>query len=371
MILDSAAYLKFKECTMHGRYITNKDIVTYLANNGKDLCYESIGYSVNHQKIYAITIGTGKHKLLLWSQMHGNESTTTKAVFDLLNYLQTATKEAQDILANCTLKIIPILNPDGAEAYTRKNANKVDLNRDAQELSQPESLVLRSIFKSFKPDYCFNLHDQRTIFSAGKRPKPATVSFLAPAHDHERSISKTRALSMQLIVAMKHALQKVLPDQIGRYDDSFNANCVGDAFQIMNTPTILFEAGHYPNDYEREQTRMYIFLALTTAMHCISKDNLNRYSEKEYNLIPENEKLYFDVIIKNIENVNPSLRGSMALLFTEVLNNNTIEFEPKIEKIGDLEGFFAHKLFDCLLAADLEKLKHQNYWKLVSTHKIE
>jgi hypothetical protein len=47
--------------------------------------------------------------------------------------------------------------------YTRLNANEVDLNRDSQNLTQPESKVLREIFDLFQPHYCFNLHDQRTI----------------------------------------------------------------------------------------------------------------------------------------------------------------------------------------------------------------
>ena len=57
-----------------------------------------------------------------------------------------------------------MLNPDGATLYTRANANAVDLNRDSQDLTQPARRVLRATFERFKPDYCFNLHDQRTIF---------------------------------------------------------------------------------------------------------------------------------------------------------------------------------------------------------------
>jgi murein tripeptide amidase MpaA len=54
-----------------------------------------------------------------------------------------------------------MLNPDGADMYTRLNANEVDLNRDSQNLTQPESKVLREIFDLFQPHYCFNLHDQQ------------------------------------------------------------------------------------------------------------------------------------------------------------------------------------------------------------------
>jgi hypothetical protein len=54
-----------------------------------------------------------------------------------------------------------MLNPDGAALY-RENANKVDLNRDSKHLQSRVSL--RAVFE-FKPDYCFNLHDQRTILA--------------------------------------------------------------------------------------------------------------------------------------------------------------------------------------------------------------
>ena len=132
-----------------------------------------------------------------------------------------------------------MLNPDGAAVYARVNANGIDLNRDAQERTQPESVVLRNTFDEFCPDFCFNLHDQRTIFNVGTTAKPATVSFLAPAHNDERSISKSRAISMQLVAAMNSVLQSIIPGRVGRYDDAFNANCVGDTFQMRSHTNFL------------------------------------------------------------------------------------------------------------------------------------
>ena len=126
-----------------------------------------------------------------------------------------------------------MISPSLAVSSPASNANKVDLNRDAQQRTQPESKILRTIYEDFDPDFCFNLHDQRTIFSVGNTPKPTTVSFLAPAHDAERSISTTRAKSMKLIVAMNQMLQQLIPEHVGRYDDAYNANCVGDTFQIL------------------------------------------------------------------------------------------------------------------------------------------
>src|SRR5690606_36642598 len=207
-----------------------------------------IGQSVLGEPIYSNTIGKGPKKLFMWSQMHGNESTTTKAIFDLLNTVQSGNESIKHILNTCTVCIIPMLNPDGAKAYTRVNANEVDLNRDGQVRSQPESQILRSVFDSFNPDFCYNLHGQRTLFSAGTTNKPATVSFLAPAQDEACTVTPTRKIAMEIIAEMNRMLQQVIPNQVGVYDDAFNLNCVGDTFQSENKPTMLFEAGHYYND---------------------------------------------------------------------------------------------------------------------------
>lgn len=166
-----------KEKTLEGRYITLDKIEPLLRTINKNENLDVIGKSVLGKPIYSYTIGTGKIKILLWSQMHGNEGTTTKALFDLLNVLNSDTILGKELLSHFTFLAVPMLNPDGAERYTRINANGIDLNRDFQDLSQPESRLLRELYNNFKPDFCYNLHDQRTIFAAGDVNKPATVSF--------------------------------------------------------------------------------------------------------------------------------------------------------------------------------------------------
>jgi predicted deacylase len=125
--------------------------------------------------------------------MHGNETTTTKALFDLIPWLVQHNQKA--LLEHFTFYIIPQLNPDGAKAYTRLNANQVDLNRDAIDLSQPESKVLRTVFERVNPDYALNLHGQRTIYGAGSMGEAATLSFLAPSADLERSVNPSSGKS--------------------------------------------------------------------------------------------------------------------------------------------------------------------------------
>ncbi|WP_067148325.1 M14 family zinc carboxypeptidase [Pseudotamlana agarivorans] len=334
-------FLNNKETALYGRYITNKDIEPLLNNLPETASVKVIGHSVQDRPIYGIKTGHGKKRILLWSQMHGNESTTTKALFDLLNTLLKDESDLNHLLEACTLYIIPILNPDGAKAYTRINANEVDLNRDAQNLTQPESQVLRTIFNDFKPHFCYNLHGQRTIFSAGKVNKSATVSFLSPAQDKDCTITPNRKVSMEVIAVMNAMLQQEIPDQVGVYDDAFNINCVGDTFQSENVPTILFEAGHFHEDYQREKTRELIYMSYITSLDYISKNPVDGLVYDSYLSIPENEKLFLDIIIRNALIEGETV--DVGIQFEERLINENLEFIPKIVKIENLEGIFGHK----------------------------
>ncbi|QCW99794.1 peptidase M14 [Aggregatimonas sangjinii] len=359
MSFFTSEYPNFKEKYISGRYITHEHI-TPLLNQLKGVFeVTEVGKSVEGSPIECVHFGKGKHKILMWSQMHGNESTTTKAVFDFLKFMDSGNQLASKILESCSIRIIPMLNPDGALAYTRSNTNEIDLNRDAQKLSQPESKVLRNVYNRFQPDFCFNLHDQRTMYNVGDSAQPATVSFLAPAMDAQRSIPTTRGKSMRLIVAMNRRLQQLIPNQIGRYDDGFNSNCVGDTFQMLGTPTVLFEAGHFPNDYERERTRECIFIALTSALEVIADDSLMDYGEAEYFEIPENGKRFFDVLIQNANHLNAAYDPgvSLGIRFDESLVKDTIQFESKLDSVFGSDYFLGHQTFDCADPESFRKLQ--------------
>jgi hypothetical protein len=341
----NSLYSLLKTPELFGRYITNSHIEKCLGKFPKSLI-SVIGYSEEKRPIYSLKFGNGPSKILLWSQMHGNESTTTKALFDCFNLFETNNEIPNQILEACTLVVIPILNPDGAERYTRLNANAIDLNRDAQDLSQSESRVLKGMFDSFKPDYCFNLHGQRTIFGAGTSGVSATLSFLSPSQDENRSITSNRKSAMALITSINELLQSEVPYGIGRYDDGYNLNCVGDTFQNYGVPTLLYEAGHYPEDYKREEVRRLIFIAIIKGLSEIS-NGIDDTRYENYFEIPENTKSFYDIIIRNakISDNNDKL-FDVAIQYKEVLKTKKIELVPFVEKISKLDDFFGHKEID-------------------------
>ena len=329
---------------LHGRYV-NLGMIAPLLQSWKDKTnVEVLGHSVQGRPIYSCKIGHGETKILMWSQMHGNESTTTKGMMDFMNFLQTDSPFVNELLKEYCFCFIPMLNPDGAEMYTRFNANEVDLNRDFQNLSQPESKLLMDCYHTFKPHYCYNLHDQRTIFGAGTTGNPATISFLAPSYNEAKEYDDARLKSVAVIVKMEKTLTDFIPGQIGRFDDGFNINCAGDTFQNLKTPTILIEAGHFPNDYEREQTRKYVFIALLAGLKVQNENVVVDAFLSDYLSIPQNIPNYFDFIYKNvyINYENSNLITNFAIQFKEQLIGNEIFFNAFIVKVGELDDYFGH-----------------------------
>lgn len=270
--------------------------------------------------------------------MHGNESTGTRALFDLFNcFTNTKGGILSDILENCTLLFIPMLNPDGALNYTRVNANHVDLNRDAVDRSAKESKLLRKILEEFNPEFCFNLHDQRTIFNVEGTKNPATISFLAPSEEITRKLTKGRIATMSVIVAMNDLLQQTIPNCVGRYTDEFYPTATGDNFQKLGYNTILIESGHYPNDYNREETRKYTFFSLLQGLHHIAiNDTFVNYDS--YFTIPNNNKIFFDILHKYSNK-------TIAYQYNNIIVKGKLVAELIEVKNEDLSGKIGHKEF--------------------------
>lgn len=335
---------EYKANSLFGRYITLKDIEPLLSKFSTEI----IGNSVLGKPIYKYEIGTGKTRIFMWSQMHGNESTTTKALFDFFNVINSQKEIGVKLLQEFTFCFLPMVNPDGAELYTRENANKVDLNRDSLDLSQPESQLLRKTFEDFKPDFCYNLHDQRTIFGAGTTGNVATVSFLAPSFNQNRDVNEVRSKAMNVIVAMNEELQKHIPNQVGRFDDGFNINCIGDMFTFLNVPTILFEAGHFQDDYYREYTRKMIFISLISGLKHIYENDIVNNEIANYLSIPQNNTVFYDFLYKNIK-INydgKEIITNFAVQYKEELIDGKIQFNAYIVEIGELKGKFGHYLYN-------------------------
>jgi hypothetical protein len=285
---------------MDTRHIRHEQVTALVKKLPALFTATPVGQSVESRAIYGVRAGTGATRVLLWSQMHGDESTATRTLFDVFNFLSAA--DAFDemrhaILSQLSLLFIPMLNPDGAERFRRENAWDIDINRDAQKLTTPEGKILRDQTLAFGPYFSLNLHDQESYFSAGVSRIPATIAFLAPPPDQQESLTESRRRAMQLIVALNEKLQAVIPNGVAKWSDTYEPRAFGEWSQAQNSATILIEAGGYYNDPERNFVRQLHFGILLEALHAIASGSYATEPVAPYFAIPYNrENGLFDTL---------------------------------------------------------------------------
>ncbi len=358
-------YESYKEPTIKTRRFKHRDIQPLIEKLKADSDFQInvLGNSIQGRSITMISIGKGKTNILLWSQMHGDESTATMAIFDILNYL----KQNKEILNNITIHFIPMLNPDGAEKFTRRNAIGIDINRDAVRLQSPESKILKAVRDSLNADFGFNLHDQSKYYNAERTEKPATISYLAPAYNYEKSINTTRANAMKIIVQMNSVIQQYAPGQVGRYSDDFEPRAFGDNIQKWGTSTILIESGGYKDDPEKQFIRKLNYVSILAAIHSISTENFKNISIEDYNSIPKNDRKLFDVKINNLtfSYLGKDYTVDLGIQNLESDNNTHTDFYNigRIIDIGDLSPYYGYQTLD---AKPLSFKVGETYPKIIS-----
>ncbi|WP_010518850.1 M14 family zinc carboxypeptidase, partial [Croceivirga radicis] len=296
-------YNDYKENSLDKRRIKHHQLQPLINNLKTDSRYtvKKVGESIEGRDLRLISIGEGPVNVFLWSQMHGDEPTATQAIFDIFNFLNGDAFKAEKkaILSKLTLHFLPMLNPDGAEVFTRRNALGIDINRDALRLQSPEGQVLKRIRDSVNADFGFNLHDQSRYYNAERTNKPATISYLATAFNYEKDINDVRANAMKVIVYMNNIIQKYAPGQVGRYGDDFEPRAFGDNIAKWGTSLILIESGGYGGDREKQEIRKLNYVSILSALYTIANESYKDISVEAYEEIPRNDRKMFDLKIEN------------------------------------------------------------------------
>jgi len=313
------------------------------------------GKSVEGRNIYHVRIGNGPVPVLLWSQMHGDESTATMALLDIFNFFQRNDELnplREQILKNLTLHFIPMLNPDGAERFTRRNVQDIDINRDALRLATPEGQLLKRMRDSLQAVWGFNLHDQSRYYAAGANPKTAGISFLAPAYNEEKEINDVRGNAMRLIGMMNRTLQRYIPGQVARYDDTFEPRAFGDNIQKWGTSAILIESGGLPGDPEKQELRRLNFVVILAALEGIVQNIHQQYDFSMYDALPFNlSNAFHDLIVREVEMERNGKPYIVDLAFRReeapIENFRQYYYRGSISEVGDLSTMYG---YDELLA---------------------
>ena len=303
--LLAQAYEDYKELQISQRRFGYETIKPLVENRGIEFSVVTLGNSVEGRPIHSLTYGEGAQKVMLWSQMHGDESTATMALFDLFNFLEGPTDDGysdiREVISNhLTVKFIPMVNPDGAERFQRRNVLGIDLNRDALRTSSPEAQILREAREAFNPSFGFNLHDQNVYYNTKGSANPATISVLAPAYNEATDINEVRENAMKVIVGMNRILQEETTGHVGKYNDSFEPRAFGDNFQKWGTSTILIESGGFPDDPEKQYIRKLNFMILLNALYEIATEAYKTYDKEAYFSIPDNDSKLVDLLIRDV-----------------------------------------------------------------------
>lgn len=259
-----------------------------------------LGESVEGRPISLLSIGRGPRKVFLWTQMHGDEPTHTAALLDLLSFLQKAPdhETATAILNRCQLDMILVLNPDGAERCTRRNAQGIDVNRDALHLQTPEGRILHDAVEQIQPEFAFNLHNQRPRTTVGDSRKVASYSLLVPPIDEAESETQTTKLAKKLAATIARAVNEHSPGGVSRYNADFMPRCFGEWVQQQGVATVTIEAGGWSTVDMQPLVQLH-FYGLLAGLEAIAAERLHQADPREYDALPlTGDHDLFDILIR-------------------------------------------------------------------------
>lgn len=318
-----------------------------LVESSPTLSMHEIGRSAEGRALYAVRYGEGPTRVLLWSQMHGDESTATMALADLFRFFAREPDHpiARRIATALSIEAIPMLNPDGAERFQRRNVYGIDVNRDARELSTPEARALKSAQERFRPAFGFNLHDQNTRTTVGGSTRTAAIALLAPPFDASRSNNPVRDRARRVAAVVRLAVEPLVGEHIAKYSDTFNPRAFGDLMQQWGVSTVLIESGGLPQDPEKQHLRAVTFVAILGALDAIATGAYAGADPLAYESLPRNGPPINDLLLLGGRVVFGDLdpvRADVSVNYGDPLART----DGEIMEVGDLSGVAARDTLD-------------------------
>lgn len=300
---------------------------------------EVVGTSAEGRSIRRITYGSGPMSVLLWSQMHGDESTASMALADMIRFFHDRPDHplARRIAQGATIHMVPMLNPDGAERFQRRNAQGVDVNRDARRLQTPEARALKAVRDAVEPDFGFNLHDQNPATRVGDSDRQVAIALLAPAFNEARDVDAKRRRAMQVASLLVEALEPLVGGHVARYDDTFNPRAFGDLMGAWGASTVLIEAGGWPDDPQKQHLRRTNFVGILSALDGVATGRYADYDTTPYQALPENGRRPADLLIAGGTVAVPGLphlEADIVIGYDQPL----LKRGGRLRDLGDLSG---------------------------------
>jgi len=314
---------------------------------GGNVGAEVVGSSAEGRPIRHLTFGSGPVTVLLWSQMHGDESTASMALADIVRFFREQPEHplVRSIARGATVHLIPMLNPDGAERFRRRNAQGIDVNRDARRLQTSEGRLLKAMNDRLRPDFGFNLHDQNAAVRVGRSDRGVAIALLAPAFNEAREVDDKRRRAMQVASVLVESMRPLVTDHIAKYDDTFNPRAFGDLIGAWGASTVLIESGAWVEDPQKQYLRKANFVGILSALDAIATGRYAGYDPAVYDGLEFNGRRVPDVLLAGGTLAVPGLPPLEA----DVLVNYGLPLlrrDPVIADIGDMGGAEAQDTLD-------------------------
>lgn len=356
----------------------HQDLKKYLDELKKlNIKVQEVGRSFGNREIYQIEWGKGATRVMMWSQMHGDEPTATPALIDMFVFLQKNRDKSwvKRIEENITIRAVPMLNPDGAELFQRRNLQGIDINRDAQSLKTPEAQLLKRLRDEWNPHIGFNLHNQQALTTVSGTTNQAAISFLVVEGRPDLSNKEGNERNKRLTAAMVAALQNYIRGHIGRYVDDYNPDAFGDKFSDWGSNAILIETGALYGKDEMFLVKMN-FIAFLTALNALADGSEKNFSPLNYDIIPNNGSgnlFHFIFRRANIVNRNgATVQISISDIAVNTQRRRASQFAPSIvQSLGnfpasrgleeyDVSNFYLVSRLDAVRAGALSEF---NFYK--------
>lgn len=323
------------------------DVAGPLVDEAAGFKIEDIGKSAEGRPLRHVSWGTGGKRVLLWSQMHGDESTASMSLADLFRFLGEHPRHplVQRLREHTTLHFLPVVNPDGAARFQRRNAQGVDINRDARALATPEGRALHDLRERLKPDFGFNLHDQDVGTRVGDSDRGTAIALLAPAYNEAREVNASRTRAIEVSVAIRAVLEPYIAGFIAKWDDTFNPRAFGDLTSKAGVSTILIESGGIEGDLQKQRLRKLNFLALAGALDAIATGAHAGLPRALYDELPENGSRWPDLRITGGTLAVPGQPRAQVDVIID-FERSLLERGGTIMDIGDLGDRPARRTID-------------------------
>lgn len=348
---QAALYIHTPENLMDMKHAMVVDMLQTINGQNRSMDLKEVGVSAEGRSINMLSFGQGRVPLLLWSQMHGDEPTATAGLLAVFTCLADnfETPFVQHLYKNLRINAIVMLNPDGAERFVRRNAQGIDVNRDANRLSSPEGRTLRKMYEQIHPLYGFNLHDMRGRETVGESGELLSIALMAPPYNKENEDNLSRQRAKKLVVIIKDVLDHFIKGQVARYKADYMPRAFGDAFQNWGVSTVLIESGLTDSRVPQHLVRLN-FVLLLSAFSAIATDQVQKADPARYDKIPLEGKEVYDLLIKealvcNGRDIAP-YRADIGINVDYYLENGRIASKGLIDDIGDLSASGGRTVID-------------------------